>query len=123
MATYRGRLALDRPYQGVMATIYNSNNVRVSVDVTDHYGFYVFENLQTGPHKIKFFGRNYSPNDDIDVSVVDEFDAGASAPLTFFTPPELGVVEGVPYSNYGGNEGSEANFTLTNLQPETGILG
>lgn len=118
MASYKARL--DK--SGVMASIYNSNSIRVDVDVTDKYGFYEFKNLVTGPYLIKFYGMGYSSDDNINISIVDEFDAEDTAPLTFQTPPALGVTEGNPFSGQQG-EGSEGIFAFSNLQPSTGILG
>lgn len=118
MASYKSRL--DKG--GVMASIYNSNNVRVDVDVTDKYGFYEFKNLVTGPYLIKFYGMGFSSDDSINVSIVDEFDAEDTAPLIFQTSPSLGVTEGSPFSGQQG-EGSEGIFAFSNLQPSTGILG
>ena len=63
-ATYRNRLSLDRPYRGVMASIYDPDGVRVDVTTTDEDGYYEFSGLSTGPHIVKFYGRGYDPNTD-----------------------------------------------------------
>jgi hypothetical protein len=123
MASYRGRLdVLNRPYRGVLVALYNTNGVKIDVETSDRYGFYRFTGLATGSYTVKFRGRNYSNQDDIDITVVDSFDSDALVPLTFFTPPTLGVSEGDPYVSAQG-EGSEAILALSNLQAETGILG
>tara|TARA_Y100000310_G_scaffold339537_1_gene432516 strand:- start:1587 stop:1967 length:381 start_codon:yes stop_codon:yes gene_type:complete len=122
MASYRGRLSLDRPFVGVIAAIYDLNDARVDANNVDRYGFYDFDNLQTGPYILKFFGRGYGGNDNINISVVDEFDAAELAPLAFYSTPDMGVVEGEPFSSQQG-EASKAEFTLSNLLPSTGVLG
>jgi len=123
MASYRGRLdVLNRPYRGVLVAIYNTNGVKIDVETSDRYGFYRFTGLATGSYTVKFRGRNYSNQDDIDITVVDSFDSEALAPLTFFNEPTLGVSEGDPYVSTQG-EGSEAILALSHLQAETGVLG
>lgn len=72
MAEYKARLTTLRPYQGVEAVLYTLEGTRVDVDVTDERGLYHFKDIPSGQYEVRFFGRGYSEEDYITISVFDE---------------------------------------------------
>jgi len=123
MASHSGVLATDRPYSGIMATIYDANSVRKDVDITNDKGRYSFTGLVSGPHQIRFFGRFYTEDDYIDVNIIDTDLATSTVPLTFVTTPTLSALEtGTGKIDGSNNQLTTAQLTFANLSPSTGAL-
>ena len=123
MASYSGVLTTDRPYRGVMAAIYDANDVRKDVDVTNEKGRYNFVGLVSGPHQIRFFGRFYTEDDYLDVSIIDSDLATSTASLSFSATPTMSALEtGSGKIDGSNNQLTTAQLTFANLTPATGAL-
>ena len=68
---YTSRLSKSRPYQGIQAVLYDSEENKVDVDVTDEEGIYTLATPVTGSFQIRFFGGNYASDDYIDITIND----------------------------------------------------
>jgi hypothetical protein len=72
---FRGRLPQEpgRPFQGVQAVLYDTSNQKVDVSVSNESGIYEFLNVPEGNYEVRFFGRNYGPEDYVSIVIVTNF--------------------------------------------------
>ena len=99
MATYKNYLkrANGTPILGAQACLYNKNGQRLDVDITEDDGLYYFLNVATGHYQVRFFGRNLTEDDWLEIDVVDEIPTSSGIvydPIIFATYPSIAVVEG-----------------------------
>lgn len=88
MGRFRGRLTRERPYQGVQCVLYTPQNVKVDVDVTSAEGYYLFEDVPEGNYEVRFFGRGYTSEDWISITIVENFGASEASFLEILTNDE-----------------------------------
>lgn len=73
MGSYKGRLTKSEPYQGVQAVLYKADSdIKVDVDVTNEEGYFEFLDVDPGQYQVRFFGGDYTEEDYIDISILDE---------------------------------------------------
>lgn len=87
MASYKSRVRTDRPFRGVQVVLSTPLNVRVAATVTDDEGFYEFNDIPTGPYILKFYGRDYTIDDNQNIFVVNK-----DVSLRYFLVSESGNV-------------------------------
>ena len=116
MATYRNYLkrANSTPILGAQACLYNTSGERLDVDITEAGGLYQFFNVATGHYQVRFFGRDLSEDDWLEIDVIDEIEIEANLPIIFVTTPSLVVIEGETKITKQG-EISDALFTLNDV--------
>lgn len=88
MGRFRGRLTRERPYQGVQCVLYTPENVKVDIDVTDEQGYYLFDGVPEGNYEVRFFGRGYTAEDWISITIVENFGVTDGIYLEILTDDE-----------------------------------
>jgi len=127
MATYKNYLkrADGTGILGAQACLYNTDGQRLDVDITEEDGLYYFLGVATGHYQVRFFGRNLTEDDWLEIDVVDEFpDPTISGlvtydPIIFATTPYLGVVEKDSKFMKQG-ELVTAEYTITDIETTQG---
>lgn len=88
MGRFRGRLTRERPYQGVQCVLYTPESEKIDIDVTDEKGYYLFDDVPEGNYEVRFFGRGYTDEDWLSVTIVDNFGVPDVGTLTINTVQE-----------------------------------
>lgn len=122
MATYKNYLkrADGTPILGAQACLYNTNNQRLDVDITEENGLYYFLNVSTGHYQVRFFGKDLTEDDWLEIDVVDSIVAGQDE-IVFLTNPTLSVIEAEPKITSMGPS-TAANFVVNNITTTVGTL-
>jgi len=99
MATYKNWLvqADGTPVLGAQACLYNVQGQRLDVDITEEEGLYYFLNVKTGHYQVRFFGKDLTEKDWLEIDVVDEIPTSSGViydPIIFATYPSIIVSEG-----------------------------
>jgi len=121
MATYKHYLkwADGTPILGVQACLYNMAGQRLDVDITEENGLFYFLNVATGHYQVRFYGRDLTEQDWLEIDVVDDTGITSYPPITFIITPILQVVEGTGvYTKQG--ELVSASYTISNIETSTG---
>lgn len=88
MGKFRGRLTRETPYNGVQCVLYTPENEKVDIDVTDEKGYYFFEGIPEGNYEVRFFGRGYTAEDWISITIVENFGVAEVGSLFIRSTPE-----------------------------------
>lgn len=126
MANYRNYLRNKNgiPILGAQACLYDSNGNKIDVDITEEDGLYYFNNLKTGHYQIRFFGRDLTEDDWLEIDIVDElptFSGISFDPIIFINYPNLIVTEGDAFVTKQG-EITQVNYALTSLETSKGKI-
>lgn len=124
MATYKNylRRADGTPVLGAQACLYNTAGQRLDVDITEDDGLFYFLNVATGHYQVRFFGRDLTEDDWLEIDVVDEIPTSSGIvydPIIFVTYPSIAVVEGDARVTKQG-ELTTVLYTLSDLSTSQG---
>jgi len=126
MATYKNYLR-DKagiPILGAQACLYDTAGNKVDVDITEDDGFFYFTNIKTGHYQVRFFGKDLTEKDWLEIDIVDEFPISSGIvydPIIFINYPTLSVIEDEARITKQG-EITTVSYTLTNLATSKGKI-
>lgn len=126
MATYKNflRRADGTPILGAQACLYNTAGQRLDVDITEDDGLFYFLNVKTGHYQVRFFGRDLTEDDWLEIDVVDEIPTSSGIvydPIIFVTDPNITVIEDEARVTKQG-ELTTVSYTLSNLATSQGKI-
>lgn len=79
MGIFRGKLDSNKPILGVQCAVYTiDTEERLDVTIADDNGYYFFKDLPDGNYQVRFYGRGYTNDDWVTITVLDGVNANSN---------------------------------------------